>query len=159
LELDEDSRTAKEKDIVAAIDSIVEKYPNSYAASRCLFIKALVYFDKKEWENAVDAFKTVAARFPDSYLAPISLVDAAVSAEENGSLEDAAALYSRILETCKAAFPDTGRVLFSLGRVQEALGKKTEALTTYSELVDNYAGNSWTNLARNRIITLKIESP
>lgn len=157
-ETDEGKRTAKETEMFAAIDSILDKYPNTYAAQRCLFIKGLVYWDKKDWENAAASFTSIADRFPESYLSPISLVNAAVAQEEKGMLEESAALYDRILKEYKTSFPDLGRVLFSLGRVNEALGKPEEALASYNELVDNYAGNSWTNLARNRIIALKIES-
>lgn len=156
-ELDETKRGTMETELLSSIDSVIGKYPKTYAAQRCLYIKGLLYWDKKEWENAANAFLSIPDRFPESYLSPISLVNAAASYEENGNAEKAVELYDRILNEYKTAIPDIAKVIFTIGRLEESLGKPDEALKRYTDLVDNYSGNNWTNLARDRIIVLKLK--
>ena len=50
-------------------------------------------FDKKAWDAALKDYETLAARFPKSYLAPISLFNAAVCVEEKGDADSALKLY------------------------------------------------------------------
>ncbi|TFG60910.1 MAG: tetratricopeptide repeat protein [Spirochaetales bacterium] len=155
-ELDEEKRTGMETGMFEEIDRIAEKYPNQYAAQRGLFIKGLVYAEKKQWDDALAAFLKVSEKFPSSYLSPVSLNNAAVAAEENKENAKALEIYEKIRKDYEKTFPDLPKIVFSIGRLQEELGKSEEALQSYSDLVDNYAGNSWTNLARNRIIALKL---
>ena len=70
-------------------------------------------------------------------------------------LHDAAEAYE--LASLDEEFLLRSHALFSYGRVLEATGKYKEAVEAYQKLNDEYPDESWTNLAKTRILELKIE--
>jgi tetratricopeptide (TPR) repeat protein len=142
-----------EKQINTQIDTILKDYPGTYAAQRALFVRADLAYEKKDWKNAESTYEQLATKYPDSYLAAVSLVNAAASAEENGDPKKAIELNKRVLEL-KGLVPEIPRAIFSLGRLYEGQGDFKQADTYYNKLVDSYPSSGWTNLARDRIIYL-----
>lgn len=142
-----------EKQMTTNIDTILKVYPGTYAAQRALFIQADLAYHKKEWKKAESSYEQLANKFPQSYLAAISLANAAAAAENNGDPKKAIELDKRIL-TYKGLAPEVPGTIFELGRLYEGQGDLKEAQTYYKKLVDSYPSSGWTNLARDRIIYL-----
>lgn len=155
-EQDEAKKAALEKDLGDQLEKLVSRYPRQYGAQRGLFLRADLAFRKKEWAAARADYEELARRFPRSYLAAVSLFNAGVCAEENGDADGAQGLYMRVADTWK----DSGivpRALFNAGRLDEQKGAWEEAQKKYERLESDYAASSWTKLAKNRIISLKVE--
>jgi len=157
VEEEEDVKKAIEEDILSETGLILEKYPRKYAGQRALFILGNLYFEKEEWDKAAENYKLLADRFPDSYLAPVALVNAAVSLEESGNVEEALSVYESAVTMYRDTSPHTPFILFSLGRLYESMGETETARDRYNEIIDDFSTSSWTNLARNRIISLNVK--
>jgi tetratricopeptide (TPR) repeat protein len=155
-EQDEAKKTALETDLGGRLDKLISRYPRQYGAQRGLFLRADLRFRKKDWDGARADYEQLARRFPRSYLAAVSLFNAGVCAEEKGDAEAAQALYLRVAD----GYKDSGavpRALFDAGRLDEQKGAWEEAQKKYERLESDYSASSWTKLAKNRIISLKVE--
>jgi TolA-binding protein len=155
-EPDEAKKAAIEKDLGDQLDRLISRYPRQYGGQRGLFLRADLRFSRKDWDGARADYENLARLFPRSYLAAVSLFNAGVCAEEKGDAEAAQALYMRVAD----GYTDSGavpRALFNAGRLDEQKGAWDEARAKYERLESDYAASSWTKLAKNRIISLKVE--
>ncbi len=152
-----EARQAKDAELASAADTVLRRYPRTYAAARTLFILGDLAFQKKEWEKAAETWTGMAEKSPRSHLAPIALLNAAAAWEENGAPEKALQSLEKILAGYRASFPEIPRVLFSLGRLSEKTGAREKAAAYYNQLIDGYPGGSWANLARSRVIALQVK--
>lgn len=155
-ESDATKKAALEKDLRAQLDTLIRRYPRQYGAQRGLFLRADLNYGVQAWDAARKDFESLAARFPDSYLAPVSLFNAAVSAEEAGDAAGAAALYARI----SASYKDSTvapRALFDTGRLAEQRGAWSDAQAAYEQIDTLYSQSTWDKLAKNRIIELRVQ--
>lgn len=133
------------------LSELIATYPRLYAAQRARFLLGEMAFELEEWEDAALEYELLAEGFPRSHLAPIALANAAAAFEESGELERAIEFNRRVLDL-EEDVPQKPRALFSLGRLHEELEDFENARTFYEDLLNDYAGSGWTNLARNRII-------
>ncbi len=154
---DDENKTAIANDLQKALLTVIDTYPRLYAAQRAYQIQGSLFFRTNQWDLAAQSFLDLADAFPKSYLAPISIVNAAVSYEEAEKFGLALETYRRVLDEFASVSPEIPRVLFSLGRLSESVGTKQQALEYYTRLADEYASSSWTNLARDRIIYLNLD--
>ncbi len=157
IEESEEQKQALEDFILDETENIINTYPRLYAAQRARFIRGNLFFEKEMWVESVDEFVLLADTFPQSYLAPISLVNAAVALEEDGDTAKAVEFYQRISDEYRDDFAGIPEVLFSLGRLHEQQDDYTSAQEVYEDLEDNFSSSNWTKLARNRIIKMKVD--
>ena len=165
LEADFESwRSMSEEEMRASVDQLLEqseaiasKYDWLYAAQRALFLKGQIFVTQDQWVEAGTAFTTVADRFPESYLAPVALMQAAIAFENAEDTESAKSTLSVLVDQFGERSSDLSRAIFSLGRISESEDNMEDAALYYNRLIDDYPASSWTNLARNRIITLTIQ--
>lgn len=156
-EEDEDARKKQGEDLLTRLDSIISDYGALYAGQRALFLRGSLYYQVAEWDSAIADFIALADRFQTSYMAPISLVNAAAAAEQKPDYEAAITYYDRVLDAYGSTSPEIPLVLFSLGRVSETAENPSAAVDYYQRLVDDYPSSGWTNLARSRIIALGLD--
>jgi tetratricopeptide (TPR) repeat protein len=127
----------------------------SYAGAQGYALLGNIYGDKKSWVEAEDAWTNAARKAAKTYLAPVSLFNAAVAAEERGSIEQAIRLYTECI-----GYPDFSaapRAQFAIGRLEESLNNYEAAITAYQGVVNNWQNDrDWVNLAQSRIISLMI---
>ncbi len=150
---DEEGKAELGKDMLSSLDSIINEYPNLYAGQRALFLRGSYYFQTDSWEEAEEDFMNLYDRFPKSYLAAISLFNAAAAAENRGDPTAAAERY-RIIPDRYSDNALSPYALFSFGRINETDDDYAFAVETYNELIDSYPGSSWTKLAQDRIIEI-----
>ena len=141
--------------VLISLDALIDTSPKNYALQRALFIRANINYQDKEWEKSIEDFKLIASDYSNSYLAPISLINAASAYEESSKLDDAIETYKLVLEKYMAVSPEIPNIYFSLGRLYEETKDKISALAEYNNLVDAFPDSNWTNLARSRIIYLE----
>lgn len=155
--LDETERATKFETLALQADDIAATYPRSYAAARALYLRAGGLAELERWTEAVDNYEELADRFPDSYLAPIALLRAAVAAENGGETATALAVFKRVLDNYGSENAIAARALFSVARINETEDRIADAADAYNRLISDYPNSGWTNLARDRIITLTAE--
>ena len=154
-EADAQKKAALEKDLFDNLGTLINRYPRQYGGQRGLYIRAEANFANKAWDGALKDYEALAARFPMSYLAPISLFDAAACYEEKGDADTALKLYVKV----SSAYKDSTvapRALFDSGRLYEARSDWTNAQKTYESMDGLYAQSMWTRLAKNRLVELKV---
>jgi TolA-binding protein len=154
-ETDATKKADLEKRLLTELGAAIDRYPGQYGAQRGLFIRADVNFANKAWDAALKDYESLAARFPASYLAPIALFNAAVCYEEKGDAIAAQQTYVKI----STAYTDATvapRSIFEAARLDESQGHWPDAQTKYQSLDTLYSGSIWNNLAKNRLIELKV---
>ncbi|MBN2443415.1 MAG: tetratricopeptide repeat protein [Spirochaetales bacterium] len=156
-ESDENKKTRIEEELLENLAQIIKQYPNQYATQRALSIRASLYAEKSEWENAARDYRDLAESFPKSFYSPISYINAAVCYEELNDLDSALAMLKKVVESYKNSY-DVPYALYMMGRLSEKRGKNSEAEEYYTQITkDEYSYSNWSKLAQNRIIYLKIE--
>jgi TolA-binding protein len=154
-ETNTESKTTLETQLTDALDKLVRDYPHQYGGQRGWFLRADYLFEKKEWDKSAQEYQELARRFPQSYLAPISLFNAGVCLEQTGNMDGALALYIRIADEYKDSFA-APRALFDAARISEQKNAFDQAQKTYERLGTDYPSSEWTKLAKNRVIALKV---
>jgi tetratricopeptide (TPR) repeat protein len=129
---------------------------SDYAGARAYVIIADIYADKKDWAEAEKAWTQAAGAAPKIYLAPVSLYNAAVAAEEQGNIEGAISLYRESISY--GDFPAAPRAQLNIGRLEEERRNKDAAREAYRTVIEKWPyATVWTNLANNRIIALDLQ--
>jgi len=127
---------------------------SGFAAARSYAISAGIYDAQKKWPEAEKAWAAAAKAAGKSYLAPVSLYNAAAAAEEQGKTDAAIEYYKQVMNY-QNAVSIAARAQFSIGRLEESRNKKDAALEAYRNLLSKWPGDSlWTSLAQSRIIIL-----
>ena len=127
---------------------------SGFVAARAYSLSAGIYDEQERWAEAEKAWAAAARAAPKSYFAPISFFNAAVAAEEQGNIESAIDLYTRVLEY-ENVFFIAARAQFSVGRLEEASDNSQAALEAYRSILSKWPHDPlWANLAQSRIIVL-----
>jgi tetratricopeptide (TPR) repeat protein len=177
------ARDAMQKDATAKLDVLAERYDEAfnvmtadgpydaesllddlaalgksasgYPAARAWFMAANIYHERRDWDKAREAWEASAAKGAATHLAPVSLFNAAVAAEEAGDPDAALEHYRRSLAF--ADFPEAARAQFAAGRIEEKKGNTEAAVAAYNAVIDKWPQDTdWTNLAHSRILALEL---
>jgi TolA-binding protein len=154
-EADAAKKSELEKDLLERLDGLVKRPGRLYGTQRALMLRADLRFELASWGEAAADYQELARRFPGSYLAPIALFNAATCLEETSDREGAVKLYTDIVTRWKetAVAP---RALFALGRLAEDAGTWDAAKSRYEQLDAEWPASGWTQLAKNRLVALKV---
>jgi tetratricopeptide (TPR) repeat protein len=137
-------------------EAFANKY-SGYASAKIFSVLGKIYMQKLDWTAARNAYEKSAKKGKKTYLAPVSLYNAAAAAEEEGNAEDAISLYNQAI--FYEDFPAAAHAQFSIGRLYESLGKNEDAKSAYQSVIDNWSKETnWTNHAHSRLIALDIAS-
>ena len=151
------NETSKEEEVQTLVDELktFASGNGSYAGAQGYALLGNIYGDKKSWAEAEESWTNAARKAAKTYLAPVSLFNAAAAAEEQGSIEQAIRLYTECI-----GYPDfsaVSRAQFAIGRLEESLNNYEAAITAYQGVVNNGQNDQdWVNLAQSRIIFLRI---
>lgn len=152
--LQDSSEKQNSEELEKLITKALDEYPRYFAAQRALFTRGLMALKNEEWEEATSAFESVAERWKNSYLAPVSLYNAGAAKEELGAIDDAIRYWKRLVENYAGVSPDVPEALFNLGRLAES-NDTEEALKHYYELVAKFPNSRWTDLSKTRILIIE----
>lgn len=144
-------------EIESAAISLIDDYPNTYASVRARMILAEGAFLLEDWQSAAQHFGMVADAVDGTYLGTVARMAAAISLENAGDTDGALAGFRAVAASEDLGYGFAPRALFSVGRIEESRDEIVAASEAYQSLIDDYPTSSWTNMARNRIITLTVE--
>lgn len=123
--------------------------------ARANMLCADITYQQKKYGESAEFWKAAAEKSKKSYIAPLCQFNLAVCYEEAGNNEDAATYYK--LAADNNSFVMRTHAMFSYARLLEAKGDYENAAAAYTELNDNFSGDSWADLAKSRLIALKID--
>ena len=123
--------------------------------ARANMLCADITYQQKKYAESAEYWKAAAGKAKKTYLAPLCYFNLAACYEETGNIDDAATYYK--LAADDNSFVVKTHAKFSYGRVLEAKGDYAGAAAAYTELNDNFSDDSWANLAKSRLISLKNE--
>lgn len=149
--LTESEVSARQEKALADIGSLCGK--SGIVGVRANMLAADVYFAKKDYSSALNAYNAAAAKGKKFYTAAICKYNAAVCNEELGNKEEAVKLFAECADT--KDFLLASHALFNSGRLQEELGLVKEASETYKKATEKYSNDPWANLSQSRIIDLQ----
>ena len=157
-ELTDKSSDLSEGEITARINTAFEKASaytkkGGIVGARANMLCADLTYQQKKYAESAEFWKAAAEKSKRTYIAPLCYFNLAVCYEEVGNSEDAAAYYK--LAADNNDFVMRTHAMFSYGRLLEAKGDYTTAAAAYTELNDNFSGDSWADLAKSRLIALK----
>jgi tetratricopeptide (TPR) repeat protein len=125
-----------------------------YSAGKAWSLVAEIQAARKEWALAEEAWLTSSKKAPKIFLAPFSLFNAGVAAEEQGNLDKAIEYHTLCVEY-DGLNPAAVRAQFSIGRIEEQRNNTEKAIEAYRKVIENWSSNTnWSSLARSRIIAL-----
>jgi predicted negative regulator of RcsB-dependent stress response len=153
IDINEPGKAEDTRALLEEIEGFAKK-TSGHAGARSYSLAASIYAEQKNWALAEGAWRNSAKKAGKSYLAPVSLFNAAVAAEEQGNLDQAIELYAESAAHV-SDFPSAARAQFEIGRLREAQGDTQAALEAYKLIPEKWANeSSWINLAQSRIIVL-----
>jgi len=158
IDSEEREQNASNSDIEALLADLntFAKNKKGIAASKAWSMIAQIHSGRKDWQQTESAWLNAAKTGNKTYLAPISLFNAAVAAEEQGKLEQAI----QLLEQSVAhpfEFPAAPRAQFSIGRLYEQMNNYPAAVEAYRAVLINWQDVPvWQNLANSRIAAIEI---
>ncbi|MDR2071301.1 MAG: tetratricopeptide repeat protein [Treponema sp.] len=147
---------AKEEEVKTLLDEIsaYAGRASGYPGVRAFMLAASIHADRKNWQEAENAWVQAARLGGKTYLVPVALFNAAVAAEEGGNIESAIAHYTEALVYADF-FPQAAKAQFAIGRLREEQKDTETALEAYRTLIEKWPGETiWINLANSRIIAL-----
>ena len=154
-EADTTKKAVIEKDLLARLDGLANRPGRLYGTQRALMLRGDLRFELAAWDEAAADYRELARRFPKSYLAPVARFNEGICLEEKNDAEGAKAVYTDIVTRWKetAVAP---RALFALGRIAEGAEAWDDAKTRYEQLDAEWPTSGWTQLAKNRLVALKV---
>ncbi|MGO9410326.1 MAG: tetratricopeptide repeat protein [Spirochaetia bacterium] len=144
-----------EKQLTDELGVLTSRYARQYGGERGFFIRASFNYDKKAWDNAQKDYQELAARFPNSYLAPVSLFDAGVCREAKGDVDGALKQYAKVAQAYQDS-PVAPRAMFDVARLDEQKGQFDDAHKMYDQIDGLYPSSTWDKLAKDRLIELRV---
>ncbi|MEI8092918.1 MAG: tetratricopeptide repeat protein [Spirochaetales bacterium] len=139
------------------LSAVERNAPVSYGLLKALFLHGNFLAEEKKWSEASKVYAAISEKDPQSYLAPIGMVNASVCQEEAGDLVAALALLDGFLKTYSINQVLAPQVYFTKGHLLELQLKTADALAAYKALLEKYPESNWTKLAHDRIILLGSE--
>jgi tetratricopeptide (TPR) repeat protein len=153
IDINESEKAAEAQALLDELNAFAKKN-SGHAAARAYSLAASIHAEQKNWALAESAWRNSAKKAGNSYLASVSLFNAAVAAEEQGNFEGAIELYAESAAHV-SDFPAAARAQFAVGRLRESQGDTQAALEAYKLIPEKWANEStWINLAQSRIIVL-----
>ena len=159
-ELTSKSSDLEDSEVEARIATAIEKAApiakkGGIAGARANMLCAELAFKQEKYDEAAAYWKAAASKSKKTYLAPIAYFNLAVCYENLGNNDLAVENYK--LAANDESFVMRTHAMFSYGRLLETKGDFSAAAEVYTELNDKFAGNSWANLAKTRLISLQNE--
>lgn len=156
----ENTSELSESEVSSLLDDslkAVEEYTKNsgIVGIRAELLKADICYKKSDYKNACDSYLKVASKTKGTYLCPISYFNAARSSEQLNDTTKAIEYYQ--MAANDKEFVNINQALFSIGRIKESSLDYEGAYETYEKIVSKNESDTWSNLAKTRILTLELE--
>jgi len=124
-----------------------------YVSLKASYLKGLSYYLGQQYSEAYDAFMACVDKDSNSYLAALSIVNAAACQEALGNTTAAIELYTKVSNDFEISSVGA-KSLFNTGRIYYQQGNKELAKTVFSQLVDKYPSSEYSALANDILVLM-----
>ena len=114
-----------------------------------------IQYQKNNFEEARSAYLAVAQAAPKAYTAPLAYYNAAECSENLGDTENAIAYYEKA--EGYSDFMMLTHTIFNIGRIKEMAKDIEGAKKSYTKLSENYPEDSWTKIAKSRLLSFEVK--
>lgn len=150
------------EDFIAYANKLIAEKSGTKAELLAYSRLASYYFDKGEFQKAVDNYTLAYTKFPEDLASSVNMFNAAMSYEELGNVDEAIKVLEELVEVYKSSIAegndlssDVPEALFNLGRLYEAKDDVENAVAKYEILVSEYNSYNLAGLAKSRLIVIK----
>lgn len=151
--LESDELTARRNDALESLKVYTKK--SGIVGVRANMLAAEIAYQLEDFDAAIDYWKATVAKDKKAYTAPLANYNLGACYEEINKLDEAANAYKAAAES--KDFILMNHAKFSYGRVLETQGKYADAAVVYTDLNDKSPSDTWAQLAKTRLISLKVE--
>lgn len=144
-----------EKKLIAGLDDIAAKHKGSVWAQQAWNMKASIAESRSDWTEAEKDWLEASKIMPDSFIAPVSLENAAAAAEELGANDRAIKDWKAFIDKYTGKSVGIPHAWFALGRLSEEGKDYAAAISNYEKIVATWPDSDWTKLAKDRILSLR----
>lgn len=157
---------SKKDALVADLNALSSSGGRKYPAVRAEYTLGLIYWDDKDYQQALEAFLDVNSRMPSTYLGSLALFNAGAASEELGDDITALEYYQQVLDNYDSesaknsklnsndAAPVAAKALFGIARLNEKSGNIDLAKASFQKLADEFPFSEYGKLAQNRLLLL-----
>ncbi len=124
-----------------------------YPSLKAQYMLATIAYEEKDFQSALDGFVTIYQAKKDTYLAPLSLFNAAVAAEDMGDDDLALEYYTKVWDEYGTDAPEAPKALFNQARLQGKQNQNELAKATYQQLIDQFPTSEYSKLAQTAILS------
>lgn len=153
---DADERDAISAELQSDLADILGSVRRGYPALRALMISGELAYQEERFADAKEYFLKAADEYSRTYLAPVALMNAAVTSEKLEDIDRSIELFQRIVDSYSDTFQGAPRALLNIGRLYETQENIDAAVIAYEQITEDYAGSEWAKLARTRLIQIEI---
>lgn len=144
--------TEKNSDFEQIISDLEKEVKGkSYSSVKAQYLEGAAYFAVGEYSKAAECYEKAYELNKEIYLAPLALVNAAVSSENSGDSNKAIDFYTLAVDYEESGVK--GRALFNIGRINLEKGEKELAKTYFELLVNEVPFSEFAAIAKNILTT------
>ena len=136
-----------------ALDGLSEKKKKKGIRSNML--AGDIYYQSAKFEDAKNAYLKAASASPKAYTAPICYYNVAQCFENLNDNENAVVYYEKA--ESYSDFAMLTHTIFNIGRVKESVKDYQGAKEAYTKLAEKYPDDSWTKIAKSRLLDFEIK--
>ena len=121
---------------------------SSYPSVKAAYLLGLVNYEQKNYAEAQSYFEKAYELNSKIYLAPVSLINAASCAEDQGNTAKALELYNQV----SSDYPESGvaaKALFNAARIYLQQGNTQLAQASFAQVATSYPNSEYGKLAKN----------
>lgn len=148
------SKQNMEKDLIAQLDKVILKYPNTISGERASFYKAYVYYNTENYENAIKQFKLFINKYKKSYLLNKAYYFLSYCYSDTKKYDEAIKILE-IFETKLKNNEFSPLSIYRIGNLYELKGDKNNAIKYYDKVIKDYSKSSIKATAEKRMLLLK----
>ena len=150
--LSDDELEARRTAALEALSPYLQK--KGIAGVRSNMLAADIYYQRGQFSEARDAYLKAALASPKAYTAPIAYYNAGECSENLDDTEHAVEYYEKAQNY--EDFMMMTHTIFNVGRVKEGAKDYEGAKAAYTELAEKYPDDSWTKIAKTRLLNFEI---
>ncbi len=151
----------KSEEAVKALEALtgalndLSKKGNKYPAIKATYLLGLTSYAQEDFQTARERFLAAYEKDKETYLAPLSLMNAAVCSERLGDNAKALEQYQSVYDQFGSEAPEAPKALFSVARLHEAAKNIDLAKAVFQQLADEFSSSEYAKLAKTRLVTLQ----
>ncbi|MGH7382398.1 MAG: tetratricopeptide repeat protein [Candidatus Methylomirabilales bacterium] len=137
-----DARSGRLEEAQAVLFQIRKEYASSKAAEQSLLQLGNIFYQRAQYENALQAYQEYLAQYPTGSWVILAGVGKGYTLEAQARYEDAAAIFRTLGERYKDSSLSI-EALMGLARSLSHLDRRPEAVEVYRGIAEEYGGTSW----------------